>query len=257
MTATQRLTCPAPEGVAVGVAVVGGSAGVDGSAGADEVIGVDGSGSGGVGVAVGEVAEAVGVVPVWLVVALVGGCVGEAVCVGDPLCDSVRSGVGEALLAEDDGLDAEDAGLENLDAEDVGLESVGVGVGGGVADPDVAVGVADGLDVGAGSCSGSHDWWLAAVAAPAAAAARLTPENAVSRTLPVIRATAAGRGCANRMKTPTAAARYCSERLTHYRQSYPLGPEDHGLGRGSRCLRARTGGCPRGGLGINERTVSL
>jgi hypothetical protein len=67
VTATQRLACPAAGAVVVAVTVVDGS------------VGVDQSGPVGVGVAVGEVAEAVGAALVELGVALVGGCVGEAV----------------------------------------------------------------------------------------------------------------------------------------------------------------------------------
>ena len=63
------------------------------------------------------------------------------------------------------------------------------------------------------SCSGSHDLSLAVAAVLAAAvlvpAARLIPEAAVSRTLPVISVTVAGRARAKRMKRPTSAARYC------------------------------------------------
>jgi hypothetical protein len=88
----------------------------------------------------------------------------------------------------------------------VGVMPVGVGVvlvGVGVAEGDVVVGdvvgVAEGLDDGAASCSGSHDCVLGSASALVAVRARLTPETAVSRTPPATRATAAGRRCANRM----------------------------------------------------------
>jgi hypothetical protein len=90
---------------------------------------------------------------------------------------------------------------------------VGVGVGAAVGVCEVVVGEGDGLDEDAGSCSGSHDWPPGVVAALAtvvlAAADRLTPEAAVSRTPPAINVTVAGRTCAKRMKRPTSAARYC------------------------------------------------
>jgi hypothetical protein len=201
VTSTQRLACVVP-GLVVGdaVAVVAGSVDVDGSgaAGVDVDgsgavgVDVDGLGAVGVSVGVGEVAVAVCVVPV------VAGRDGDV----DVLCDGVRSGVG------------------------VGVVLVGLVV----VDGDVVVGVGEGLGDAAGSRSGSHDCLPAGatalvagrVAAVVAAAAKLTPETAVNRTLPATRATAAGRGCANRMKTPTDAARYCSERLTRTRQSLPV-----------------------------------
>ena len=76
----------------------------------------------------------------------------------------------------------------------------GVGVvGAGVAD-------VDGLDGAADGGSGSHDSPPDVVAALAdvllAARVRLTPENPVSRTLPAISVTVAGRACPKRMKTP-------------------------------------------------------
>jgi hypothetical protein len=216
-TSTQRAA-----GLALGVVlgVVDGSAGVDGTAGVDGSAVVVGAGPVGVGVALGEVAESVGLArfDVFVVleglavavldVAAVEGCVvAECVGVADVLCVGVRSG---AVLG------------------------VAVGVGavvvvGGAGEVEVGVGVAEALGDGAGNCSDSHDCLppgaaavvAAAVAAAVAATAGLTPETAVSRTLPVTRATAAGRGCANRMKTPTDAARYCSERLTWLRHSLP------------------------------------
>lgn len=116
-----------------------------------------------------------------------------------------------------------------------GVALVGAGValvGVGVVEGDVVVGVGDGLGDAAGTCSGSHDCLpvgASGLAAAVAAAAKLTPETAVNRTLPAIMATAAGRECANRMKTPADAARYCSERLTRLRQSLPgwLGSSRH------------------------------
>jgi len=73
-----------------------------------------------------------------------------------------------------------------------------------VGDGEVAGG--EGLGDEAGSCSGSQDLLLALVAALAvvllAVMARLVPEAAVSRTLPAISVTVAGRACAKRMKCP-------------------------------------------------------
>jgi hypothetical protein len=82
----------------------------------------------------------------------------------------------------------------------VGGVAAGVGVvGAGVAD-------VDGPDGAAGGGSGSHDSPPDVVAALAAVLlavrARLTPENPVSRTLPAISVTVAGRACPKRMKTP-------------------------------------------------------
>ncbi len=96
----------------------------------------------------------------------------------------------------------------------VGAVAVGVGVVGvGVGVCVVGVFEGDGLADAAGSCTGSHDLLPVVVAALAAVvlatAARLTPGAAVSRTLPVISVTVAGRACAKRMKSPTSAARYC------------------------------------------------
>jgi hypothetical protein len=68
----------------------------------------------------------------------------------------------------------------------------------GVAE-GLVVGVAEGLDEGAADGSCSQDGLLASVAALVVVTARVTPETTVSRTPPAIRATAAGRGCANRM----------------------------------------------------------
>jgi hypothetical protein len=80
---------------------------------------------------------------------------------------------------------------------DVGGGGFSVRVGGGVR-------VWGSLGGGADICSGSHDWLLPAVVTFAvtvlsAAAARLTPEAAISRRLPAARVTAAGRACAKRM----------------------------------------------------------
>jgi hypothetical protein len=336
VTATQRLTCPAAGvvlavAVAVGVAVgvVGGSVDVDGAGSAGVVgsgsAGVVGSGSvGAAAVAVGEVAEAVGVAPVgpvagWLVrvgvalldvsrvldgfavpedlavldglavpadlavvadgfvllvglavaepdVAVAGGCVGDAdvlpplalrEVVGDPPPDGGRSGVGEALRDEDepgdDGLDVEVVGLEA-----VGLDGVGVGVGVvavAVAGEDVAV--AEGLGDSEGSSSASHDCLLAGGAAAVAAAARLTPETAVSRRLPATRATAAGLGCANRMKRLPLLLATARNGSLDYRQSYPVGSDVHSSAQRSRPLWLRSRGCLGEVRGINVRTVRL
>lgn len=126
------------------------------------------------------------------------------------------------------------SGAAVVDVDGPGVVGVGAAVcagvvlvGVGVVDGDVVVGVAEGLGDAAGSGNGSHDCLpggaaaLAAAAAVVAAAAKLTPETAVNRALPATRTTAAGPGCANRMKTPADAARYCSERLTRLRQSLP------------------------------------
>jgi hypothetical protein len=133
-------------------------------------------------------------------VAVVAGCVGEA----DVLPPLALVEMDEDWLdVADAGLEVADAGLEvadvGLEVADAGLEVGGVGVV-VVGDEDVAVGVAEGLVDSDGSCSASHDCLLAGGVAALAAAARLTPETAVSRKLPATRATAAGRGCANRMK---------------------------------------------------------
>jgi hypothetical protein len=86
----------------------------------------------------------------------------------------------------------------------VGVEAGVVGAVVGVC--EVGVGEGDGLDEDAGSRSGSHDWPPGLVAALAtavlAAPDRPTPEAAVSRTLPAINVTVAGRACAKRMKRP-------------------------------------------------------
>jgi hypothetical protein len=213
VTSTQRLA-----GAAVGVVLgdVAGSAGVDGA------VVVGGSVVGGfvvvvwsgpvvAGVAAGEVSVAVGVVPVGLAV------------------------------AEADGLKV--AG--------VAVDLAGVAVGVGVVDGDVAVGVADGLGDAAGSCSGSQDC-IAAGAAPvvaepvvaADAAAKLTPETAVNTTLPATRATAAGRGCANRMKTPADAVATARNGSLDYASPYPIGSGHHSLRPGSRTFLGSDWGTP-------------
>jgi hypothetical protein len=90
-----------------------------------------------------------------------------------------------------------------------------VGVAGGLVEfgsavGEVRVGEGDGLDGVAGSCTGSHDSPLVAVAVLAAAVlaatVRLAPE-AASRTLPAISVTITGRACVKRMKRPTSTAR--------------------------------------------------
>lgn len=103
-------------------------------------------------------------------------------------------------------------------AVEVGVVGVVVGV---VGVCEVGVGEGDGLGDEVGSCSGSHDLPLdvAAVLAAAvfAAAVRLNPEAAVSRTLPAIRVTVAGRACAKRMKRPYPVLLVAAmERLVHY-----------------------------------------
>jgi hypothetical protein len=133
----------------------------------------------------------------------------------------------------DDGLDDEDGvtggvlgagdvgvlGADELGVADgvVGAGDVGVGggvvVAGAVGVGEVAVGDGDGLGDEVCGCSGAHDLLLGIVAALAtdvfAARARLTPDVAVSRTLPAISVTVAGRACAKRMKRLTSAARCC------------------------------------------------
>lgn len=139
--------------------------------------------------------------------------VGEVV-VGDPLPDGVVVGVVGAAV-----------GVVGV-AVGVGVVLVGVGVG----DGDVVVGVADGLGDAAGSRSGSHDCLpagvaaLVAAAAVVAAAAKLIPETAVNRTLPATRVTAAGLGCANRMKTPYRCCWLLLGTLTRLRRSLPGWP---------------------------------
>jgi hypothetical protein len=103
---------------------------------------------------------------------------------------------------------------------EAGLDfSVRVGVGAAAVVP-VAVGVAggDSLAGEAGNRSGAHDSPPAAVAVLALAApasmVTLTPEAAVSRTLPATNVTVTGRACAKRMKTPYQG---CSSRyVTHW-----------------------------------------
>src|ERR1700722_10680510 len=128
----------------------------------------------------------------------------------------------------------------------VGVVIVGVGV----------VGVAEGLDDGAGSCSGSHDCSLAGVARLGGAGGRLTPRAPASRTPPATRATAAGRWCANRMNA-YRCSRYCSERLTRLRQSYPVSSADHKSGPASRPALGGGRGDGWRRSGINEQTVKL
>jgi hypothetical protein len=215
VTWTQRLAFVVL-GVALGdaVAVVVGSVEVEADGSGVAVVDVEGS-----GVAVVDVA------------------VDVAVDVDGPRSAGAVAAVGEV---------AEDAGLEAVGVGVVGL-AVGVGVvpvGVGVVEGDVALGVAEGLGDATGSCSGSHDCLPAvaaavvaaavvAAAAVLAAAAKLTPETAANRALPATRATEAGRGCANRMKTPADAARYCSKRLTRLRHSLPdwLGSSRPGTGQ--------------------------
>jgi hypothetical protein len=121
--------------------------------------------------------------------------------------------IGLVGVADEEAVDALDVGF------DVGLVvglALALGVGVGVPVVGVAVG-AVGVGDALGTWSGSQDWPVAVVAAPVvalvvaalAATAKLTPEAAVSRTLPAISVTVAGRACAKRMKRPTSPARYC------------------------------------------------
>jgi hypothetical protein len=187
-----------------------------------------------VGAGVVVVAVAVGVAVAVAVV--VGGSVVVGASVGVAVGGSVDVAVvvGEAA-GEAAELDAEDAGLAVVGAGVVGcgVAVVDVGVAGAVvgavvSGEDVAVGVTDGLGDAAGSSSDWQDCLLAGGAASVAAAARLAPETAVSRTLPVTRATAAGRGCANRMRKrlPLLLATARNGSLD-YRQSYPIDLDDH------------------------------
>ena len=164
-------------------------------------------------------------------------CVVLGVGVGDVVGDVDGAGAGVVDFAAGE-VAVDVAVCVAAGVEDIGREVVGGGgvvaveVGVGVVEGDVVVGMGDGLGDAAGSCSGSHDCLPVGASGPAAAvaaAAKLTPETAVNRALPAITATAAGRGCANRMKTPADAARYCSERLTRLRQSLPgwLGSSRH------------------------------
>jgi hypothetical protein len=107
-----------------------------------------------------------------------------------------------------------EVGVVGVVVGEVGVVGVGFGVVGvAVGVCEVGVGEGDGLGDELGSCSGSHDLPLDVVAALAvvvpAATARLTPEIAVSRTLPVIRVTVTGRACAKRINALPSAARYC------------------------------------------------
>jgi hypothetical protein len=91
----------------------------------------------------------------------------------------------------------------------VGVGGVAVGAA-GVGVVGTAVADVDGPDGAADGGSGSHDSPPDVVAALAtvvlAARARLTPENPVSRTLPAISVTVAGRACPKRMKRPTQSS---------------------------------------------------
>jgi hypothetical protein len=159
--------------------------------------GVDLSVRVGAGVAFDEgVAEWVGVPTVPLAVA-----VGDGLVVAGFDADvvGVAVGVGVVLVGVGVGVG-------------VGVVLAGVGVGlvvagvVGVAVGEVGVGDGEGLGEEVGSCSGSQDLLLDVVAALATAVPAVTtrpaPETAVSRTLPAISVTVAGRACAKRMKRP-------------------------------------------------------
>ena len=144
--------------------------------------------------------------------------------------------VGDGLVVADADVVAGVVGVGGADVwaggGDVGagvaVEVVGDGVG-VVGVPvgvcEVGVGEGDGLGGEAGSCSGSHDLPLGVVAALAAVlpavTARPAPDAAVSRTLPAISVTVAGRTCAKRMKRPTSAARCYA---THWTSSARKAP---------------------------------
>lgn len=123
-------------------------------------------------------------------------------------------GVDVDVVADD--VVADDVVDVDVDAAGIAVGVVGVGAGLaldvvgdgagvlGVGDGEVTAG--EGLGDEARVCSGSQDLLLALVAALAAVLlavmARLVPEAAVSRTLPVISVTVTGRACAKRMKCP-------------------------------------------------------
>jgi hypothetical protein len=140
------------------------------------------------------------------VAAELGECVGVPavalpVVVGDALVEA-GADVGAVVLGVGVGVAGVVLGAAGVVPEVVG-EGVGV-VGVAVGVCDVGVGEGDGLGDEAGSCSGSHDLPLAVVAALAAVlpATKPIPEAAVSRTLPAISVTVAGRACAKRIETP-------------------------------------------------------
>jgi hypothetical protein len=148
---------------------------------------------------------------------------------GDGLGESLALAVsvGDGLLAVGVGVLEADvvgvvAGVVGVVVGVVGVVGVAVGVV-EVAVGVCAVGVGEGGGLGGelGSCSGSHDLPLdigAALAAEVfAVTVRLTPEAAVSRTLPAIRVTVVGRACAKRMKRPYPMLLVAAmERLVHY-----------------------------------------
>jgi hypothetical protein len=171
-------------------------------------VGVVGLAVGVVGLAVGVVGLGVGVVEVGVV-----GVVGVAVGVVGLVVGVVGVAVGVVGVVV--GVVGLAAGVVGV-AVAVGVGEVAVGVG------EVGVGDGDGLGGELGSWSGSHDLPLDVVAALAvavfAATVRLTPEVAVSRTLPAIRVTVAGRACAKRMKRRPYPVLLVAamERLVHY-----------------------------------------
>jgi hypothetical protein len=186
-------------------------------------------------------------------VVVAAGVVVVAGAVGAGLVGAGLVGVGDAV-----GEVAESAGVALFDALLVAEGFAVLVVVEGVGEVDVGVGGAEGLglDDGAGNRSGSHDCLPVTVAALAVIAARVASETVVSRTLPATRATAAGRGCTNRMKN---AHRCCSLLLGTAHSATPV------LTRLARIITAggeAAGLLPAGGHvcppeGINERTVRL
>jgi hypothetical protein len=242
-TSTQRLTCAAcraglapprelvPDAVALAVGL---GAVVMVRVGAGVLVRVTDADGRVVAVALtgaGGLAGAFAVVPVTVEVGVsvrvgTGGAValGAAGCVAD-VDDELAVGLAPALLPSP----LFPAGSEAVPVVvlvvmvGAGLVVAGVAagvVGAGVGVCDVGVGEGDGFGEAAGNCTGSHDFAFDVVAAlatePPAATARLTPEPAVSRTLPAISVTVAGRACAKRMKRPTSAAGYC------FRTAHPV-----------------------------------
>jgi hypothetical protein len=174
--------------LAVVLADAGAAAGLDGSVRVGAGVASDGV----------PVAEWVGVPAVALPVVVGDGLVvaGADVGAGGVGVGGVDVGVGVAVGV-----------VVGVVGDGVGVLGVAVGV------CDVGVGDGDGRGGEPGSCSGSHDLPLDVVAALAAVlpatTARLAPDAAVSRTLPAISVTVAGRTCAKRIKRPTSAARCC------------------------------------------------
>ena len=188
--------------LAFAVVLVGVAASVLVGAFVGVTVGLDLSVRVGAGVALDEgVADLVGVPAVPLAVAVGDGLVGAGF---DADVVGVAAGVVLVGVAAGVVLVGVGVGLAGVVVGVLGdgVGVVGVGVGFGVG--EVGVGDGEGLGDEVGIWSGSQDLLLEVVAAFATevlpARARPTPE--VSRTLPAISVTVAGRACAKRMKSP-------------------------------------------------------